>query len=62
MHKIKLMSLFTIKLNNFIFIYRDVAFILADPFVIDMLARNAMSLLNRCVQNELLPRVIKQAS
>lgn len=38
-------------------IFSDVAFILADPFVVDMLARNVMSLVNRCVQNELLPRV-----
>lgn len=37
-------------------IIADAAFILADPFVVDMLARNAISYLNRCVQNELLPR------
>lgn len=34
----------------------DVAFILSDPFVLDMLARNALCFLNKCVQNELLPR------
>lgn len=34
----------------------DIAFILADPFVIDMLSRNAISLLNRSIQSELLPR------
>lgn len=46
------------KLNNFLIIfYRESAFLLADPFVVDMLARNAISLLNKCVQNELLPRV-----
>lgn len=39
--------------------FREIAFILADPFVVDMLSRNAMSMLNKCVQNELLPRVIQ---
>ncbi|CAF0982652.1 unnamed protein product [Brachionus calyciflorus] len=37
-------------------IFPDIAFILADPFVVDMLSRNVMSMLNKCVQNELLPR------
>ena len=32
-------------------------FILADPFVADLLARNVISLLNRCIKNETLPRV-----
>jgi len=40
-----------------VFLLSEVAFVLSDPFVVDMLARNAMSFLNRCVQNELLPRV-----
>ena len=34
----------------------DCAFILADPFVIDMLARSTVYNLNKCIQNEILPR------
>ncbi len=44
---------------NLVCLFSEVAFILSDPFVVDMLARNSMSFLNRCVQNELLPRVKK---
>ena len=38
-------------------IISHLALVVADPFVIDMLSRNCQSLLNKCVQSELLPRV-----